>query len=303
MKKLLVHLHLFYKELYPELKQCVLNLERDYDYDFFVTMVENHQDLIDDLKTTFPKCKIIIVKNVGFDIAPFLTVLNQVNLDDYSYIVKLHTKRKVLNYVYYEQLRGDGWRNLLLSFIKDKDTFNKIINKLERKPSIGMHSDLGVMYYEAIDGPVEVKKMREFLTEHNYKNIPYRFVAGSMFIARSEIFKEFKEFNYKVEDFEAPDLSHNGCQLAHLLERFIGYSVSYHKMTIRDCRMSTIKFYYKLFRKLYDKDIYDYLMKIKWLFVDLLYRRIFTKYFFCASYQEKQTACKNFKNSCIFLQA
>lgn len=35
MKKLLVHLHLFYKELYPELKQCVLNLERDYDYDFF----------------------------------------------------------------------------------------------------------------------------------------------------------------------------------------------------------------------------------------------------------------------------
>ena len=65
MKKLLVHLHLFYKELYPELKQCVLNLERDYDYDFFVTMVENHQDLIDDLKTTFPKCKIIIVKNVS----------------------------------------------------------------------------------------------------------------------------------------------------------------------------------------------------------------------------------------------
>ena len=78
MKPILVHLHIFYKELYPELKECLQNIS-DHKFELFVTMVQAHQDIIDDLNKSFPGCKIQIVPNVGFDIAPFFSILKKIN--------------------------------------------------------------------------------------------------------------------------------------------------------------------------------------------------------------------------------
>lgn len=52
MKRLLVHTHIYYEFLYPELKRCLLNLS-DQDCDYFFTLVENNSNLIDDIKKHF----------------------------------------------------------------------------------------------------------------------------------------------------------------------------------------------------------------------------------------------------------
>ena len=99
MKRILVHTHIYYEFLYPELKSCLLNLS-DLDCDYFFTLVENNSNLIDDIKKTFPNSKVEVVKNLGFDLGPFVHVLNEVNLKDYSYVIKLHTKRVRNKFVY-----------------------------------------------------------------------------------------------------------------------------------------------------------------------------------------------------------
>lgn len=138
MKKILVHVHIFYENLYPELKACLLNL-KDYNCDYIFTFVKENKTLESDIKSTFSNAKIEIVKNFGFDLGPFVHVLNEVNLRDYSYVIKIHTKRDIPQKGKKEWYTGSGWRGTLLKFIKNKDVFNKVIERLEHNPKVGMH--------------------------------------------------------------------------------------------------------------------------------------------------------------------
>ena len=95
MKPILVHLHLFYPEMWLELKTCINNIA-SYPFKLYVTMVNEHQDVINDIKMSFNYPHIEIVENRGYDIGPFINIINKTNLDDYSYIVKLHTKRDMI---------------------------------------------------------------------------------------------------------------------------------------------------------------------------------------------------------------
>lgn len=133
MKPILVHCHIFYPELWEELKSCIKNIAPN-PFDLFVTMVEEHNDISKDIQNNFPKAHIDIVKNVGYDIFPFVSVLNKINLEDYSYVVKLHTKRPILlmniwnlqknilkklmeNFLFPVILMFKGWINLMDKFI------------------------------------------------------------------------------------------------------------------------------------------------------------------------------------------
>ena len=84
MKKLLVHLHLYYPEIYKELENCILNLSPEYDFDLFVTIPETNLNLKPQILSTFPNAKVQVVENIGYDIYPFIKVIQGVNLDDYS---------------------------------------------------------------------------------------------------------------------------------------------------------------------------------------------------------------------------
>lgn len=71
-----------------------LNLN-DYNCDYIFTFVKENEALESDIKSTFKNVNVEIVKNLGFDLGPFVHVLNEVNLNDYSYVIKLHTKRDI----------------------------------------------------------------------------------------------------------------------------------------------------------------------------------------------------------------
>ena len=80
-------------------------------------------------KSTFKNVNVEIVKNLGFDLGPFVHVLNEVNLNDYSYVIKLHTKRDIPLNGKKDWYTGSGWRDALLKFIRSKDVFDKVVER------------------------------------------------------------------------------------------------------------------------------------------------------------------------------
>ena len=234
MKPILVHCHIFYPELWAELKSCIMNIA-PYKFDLFATMIDEHKNIIQDIKNTFPDAHVSIVNNVGYDIAPFISVINQVNLDNYSYVVKLHTKRAIVQPPYLRDLKNDEWKKTLLSFVRSKEDFNHCIEALETNPKIGMINDYKVIVGKDFYDKKAYQGLNGFIKEKGLPFVKYRYVAGTMFVARVNIFYEVQNLHLSDKDFPVPDKVHS-MQLAHFMERFMGYIVYLHGMIVTDIK-------------------------------------------------------------------
>lgn len=234
MKKLLIHLHIYYPELYSQLESYLKNID-DFEYDLFVTMPEANADLEQSIKASFPNSKISYVDNVGYDVYPFVSVINECNLDEYSYVIKLHTKRNIPRNASLFWFYGSKWRDSLLEFIKTKDNFKRAISYLELNKNVGMHGAKECLFSNYSDDP---NAKVQFCKYSELKK--YEFVAGSIFVVRAELLKKFKALNLTKSDFKNSDVTHQSCQLAHIMERMFGSCVVTQKCNIRDCLHSSI---------------------------------------------------------------
>lgn len=244
MKKMLVHVHLYYTDMWPELKSYLENME-GYEYDLYVTIVQENEELEKDILAFKADAKIVIVENRGFDIRPFVQIMQNCNLDDYSYVVKLHSKRdlKVAHlgcFLFY----GKEWREEACVFLRTQDNFRKAIQALDQQDKVVMCSSHMVTIRSSCDEDDRVANERftEILNNNNLKAIPYSFVGGSMFVACAKIFDllnyiDLDEFEYEVK--------HNG-QFAHAIERFLGYCAYIHGGIIRDPITTKQQRYYKI---------------------------------------------------------
>lgn len=261
MKPILVHLHIYYKELYPELKEYLKNI-KGYDFRLVVTMVEDLTEVIDDVKKSFDNVQVKVLDNLGYDIGPFVEVINSVNLDDYSYVVKLHTKRDVKTDLNNEWFSGTGWRNTMLSFIKSQDRFDKVIARLESDNTIGMHGAIPAIFSK--DDDLATKTREDVIAlaqKNNLKAIDYEFVAGSVFVVRASVLKMIQALKLSQKGFEIPDETHVKSQFAHIIERYLGFITYTQGMTVEDCELSSTqkKFFYlkKSWLKFFNKYIYS----------------------------------------------
>lgn len=284
MKKFLVHLHIFYEDMYSEFKQYLINLGAQDNYDLFVSMVKPCLNIENDLKINFPNAKLFIVENKGYDIAPFVEVLKKVDLDNYEYVIKLHTKRDVKVDALPKHLLGCNWRDSLTKFISTKEIFDNVVNTMDHDKHIGMNSDSSIIFSNICDYAEEKAQFYNFLKSYNFKVMPYKFVAGSMFIARSCVFKDLQKLSLGSNDFEAPDLSKNTFQTAHAVERLLGYLVSLNNLKLVDCNNQSIidfkylkhvlSFKFKIFSNVFNN---EYLPKLRLIKV-LLWDDLFCKY-------------------------
>lgn len=230
MKKILVHLHIYYEEYYPELRDYIRKIKPQ-KFDLFATMPSNFEKTMEDIKLNFPNANIDIIENRGYDVGPFVEVINKVNLDNYDYIIKIHTKRFVKDNFYLGgdfYTFGDNWRNELLSFMKD---WNKLINLLESDKTIGMVGGLNVILNYKEDKTLNNSSKEIYQTIDKIpKKSNYNFIAGTMFIARASIFKKLQN-KFKIQDFEE---AQKNTTLAHKLERVFGMLVYYSGYRITD---------------------------------------------------------------------
>ena len=242
MKPILIHCHIFHTQMWNELRDCIKNVAI-YPSDLYVTMIEEHPDIREDILQLFPKAHIEIVEGRGFDVGPFIHVINHINLDKYSYIVKLHTKRDLpKDDNGFRNMHSDIWRkNLLLPF-QNKNTFQQYVENFEKFPNVGMQGyyqlfiKSSLLYAKAYDCDT-YKNFQSFLTKHGLKKIDFQYLGGTMFIARAELFKYLQNLNISLQDFSPSNRKEKG-DLAHIFERFFGYIVYVQGYVLRDTLVS-----------------------------------------------------------------
>ncbi|MGN0902575.1 MAG: rhamnan synthesis F family protein [Succinivibrio sp.] len=231
-KKILVVAHIFYHEMWPLIADKIENI-KGYDFDLVVSTTSNLEELTDRVHERFPSAKVHLVENRGYDIWPFIKVLECVNLSDYDYVVKLHTKRDMGKTVAIIRdkffFRGTKWRDFLLSFVSTKEIFDICISTFETNPKVGMinchrlfdstkksSQDPHLIYCRE-----ETNKLLKSVGISVDSDASVNYIAGTMFICRAKILEPLLRMNLSSERF-GPANRQNENDLAHVTERLFG---------------------------------------------------------------------------------
>lgn len=217
----MVHAHVYYVWMWDELKDCIKNISLPYD--LFVTLIAEDENLRQKILDFNPQAQIRVVENRGYDVWPFIDTLNRVNLDDYAYVIKIHTKRDTDTYHVGNgySFENDGWRRALLNFISSPHKFKKCCSAFQKNPRIGMVSSFDCIHPAKMYPDLYARK---HYPDYRFGLPDYSFVAGTMFMARAEIFKPIQQMKIKAGQFAEPDKKHS-IQFAHVMERTLGEAV------------------------------------------------------------------------------
>ncbi len=227
MKRLAVHLHLYYIEQLEEILKKLRNL-RGVEYDLFITMVIDDEDIRKRVLDVYPLAKIWVVENRGYDVGPFIDFLHKINLDEYVYVLKLHTKgKKNSNYTFIKNRRLDNslWGKIMWdSLLKSQNRIEENLKILDEQEGVGMlgsaycFSDEKRHYWHMIDDiNIALKKI-------GFDKIDsLSFIAGCMFLCRAKLLKPL--LVYSLNDFEKTNGKIKDETLAHVLERLFGVIV------------------------------------------------------------------------------
>lgn len=222
-KTLLVVFHLYYHQQLDYYLGKLANIE-GYDWDLLVTYSVADETSEKKLKAFKPGVKLLKVENAGYDIWPFIAAVKYVNLDDYEYIMKIHTKNANLQPMHINGLNLTKymWRSLLInSFLKTPEQFRKAILRLEMQPSAGMLCSREL--YTKMKGnlPEEGSVLRRELGYLGIEPHDKHFCAGTMFIAKAECFRILQRAGLNAEYFHGEMSSHSTGSPAHAYERIL----------------------------------------------------------------------------------
>lgn len=259
-RRILCIIHAYYPEFLQGIADAVANVGL-----CEVVVTYSNENVISELNRLFPQAKLVRCENVGFDIWPFLKILNVIDLDDYDYIVKLHTKRN-FNYklrTNHSDYSGKNWRNYLLSFINTKHAWEQSLRLLQDDRTVGMVAGLRCILRRKdtpwFDGATGFDKGLKIAGECGIKTKHPHFVGGTMFVARSEVFKPLQG-RFSAEDFPA-SVTHATSTLGHYLERTIGFAASTAQYRIADPADSVRLFHRR-------NDFFDWVMS----FLNFIFR-------------------------------
>lgn len=226
--KVAVHLHLYYLEQLPELLARLENLNRaGITWDLFVTMpaavcsfsatgknaahlsaeiispaaetdarTDSFAAADAQIRAAFPAAVIWRPENRGYDVGPFIDFLHRVRLDEYDYILKIHTKRRQHGeYCCFNGIRFHtaAWSKILLdALLETPEIVRRNFALLENETDIGM---VGNGF--CLTGEAGTYKMLEasIKNEAEKMHLPpienFNFIAGTMFIVRARLLQPF----------------------------------------------------------------------------------------------------------------
>lgn len=221
MTKILIHAHVFYPELWKEISDCIHAIHDPFD--LFVTTIQGEKKLQEEIKSTFPKAFVLECSNKGFDVFPFIYVINRINLSDYDFIIKLHTKRNIEKaFINGFDLSGNRWRKEALSFCSKWEDVKNLFNK---KQNIGMIGSGKLITRYRCDCDKEAQDFALNLAHQWGLKVQkdVSFVAGTIFVVRAKLF-ECLQNKFTENDFE-PSVRVKKIALAYILERLFGIVV------------------------------------------------------------------------------
>ncbi|WP_294488367.1 rhamnan synthesis F family protein [uncultured Mailhella sp.] len=228
--KILVHIHLYYMNAWKEIEEYVKNID-PYNCDIIVTYTDimKNEDVINKIKRN-NRITVIEYPNKGFDIGPFLDLINNVDEKKYDIIYHLHSKSisYTNRYGYNKMFIGKEWFLQLYKGILGLFNVHKVIDILNGNNKIGIICANNLIFR---DNAGRIDLIKRFCHYYNiHCDDDYTFVGGSCFAMRASLITKIKELNIDINKF---DYSRRGIfTLAHALERIIpiiiknsGYSI------------------------------------------------------------------------------
>lgn len=228
MTKVLVHLHVFYHDQVDYFIDKLKNIKAC-DWDLVVTYSEYDQTTEGKIKAFRPDVRFLEVENVGYDVWPFIKLLQQTDVSQYGYVMKLHTKgpsSKVyrINGLFLSRYR---WRDLLVDAIVGSEArFNRCMRMMEQDADCGfvcayeMGKDLSKNVLE------DLVMLQDEARRIGVSRTDGIYIAGTMFLARMDALKLIKEAEITPAMFGGHDSrSHVGASLAHVYERLLCYAM------------------------------------------------------------------------------
>ena len=218
-QKIAVVVHAFYPDVFEEIAKYVMDISQSIK--LFVTTTEHNEIAIKKIASKSNlDVDIIIVKNKGRDMLPFLKALPIIKAAGYPFILKIHTKKS--------KHRADGeiWRSDLYEKLLKPERFEKALSVLSTNLNIGVLGPEGhIVDMNTYWGSNKhaVLSLVEKMNVAKEKVLRVPFVAGSMFYARIDALERLLELGLTDEDFEEESGQIDGT-LAHALERLIGVS-------------------------------------------------------------------------------
>ena len=246
-KRILVHLHLYYLNQLDEILNRLQNLQ-GLNFDLYVTMVNKSPAAEQKIKQFKPDTHILQVANQGYDIGPFIEVLHSLNLDNYDYVLKIHTKGTAAeNYtrINGKRLNNKLWNRLLFDALLFSE--EQVHNNLRQlaNADIGMLSST----YLITDDKKLYEQFFFFFNEIlQAESLPqvdtFSFVAGTMFWAKASLFKPLQK--YRLADFPVTDGKVKEGTLAHCFERLFGAVAQAQGLKLYGVKSSKVGFTFAL---------------------------------------------------------
>ena len=217
--RIAVHVHLFYTQLWYEIKDYLKNLEC-YKYDLYITHSRELEPEIEENIREFKNDAIFfLTPNKGFDLGAHIYFLHQIELDDYDVIFKLHTKRDVGGKNYYGlYMKGGEWRKMLYDGILSANNVHKVIDYLSSP-----ESQVGLVANDKLIVTKDMMYCKEKVVQAMVRydlDMPqdYKYVAGTMYAIKPRLLQPIKNV-VNIDSFEE---SRRGVfTLAHCFERII----------------------------------------------------------------------------------
>lgn len=245
--RILVVLHLFYSESWDEICEYLKNLDV-YQWKLIITCPEENfsEAVLKRIREWKPDVLIRKFPNRGYDVAPFLFAIRDVDLSEYDVVFKLQSKgikRRI--YIYRQILLGRDWFINLFEGILGAGTVHQTIDVLmnpkgyrenveKKEKEVGLVAAENLLVHDPVYKEHIVRE--ELLSLKLSAPENYLFVAGTCFALRSDCLQkciqELQLLQLTPESFR-PMVAARGLSLAHILERY--FCISIQKQGFRVC--------------------------------------------------------------------
>ena len=226
--RVLVVFHIFYRDQIPWFLHKLSHISHC-QWDMVVTGPEFYEEDKQQILAFKPGTNFIVTENAGYDVWPFIQVLQQTDLSRYDILVKLHTKGQTKGDTFhYGQYHFStrNWRDgLVNALLENNNRWKRILDIFQKKKEVGM---VCCRKYIILSGMMpEDKELLEDEMKHlGIECADHHFCAGTMFAVRPQIFQPILMRGLAKEDFAAKQKSHSSGTLAHVYERIFGILVT-----------------------------------------------------------------------------
>ena len=223
-KKYLIIVHLFYEDLYSDFLQLIKKIDNR-QFDLCITVPEDKSDLRQRVIHDGLADKVLSIKNLGRDIRPFIMALEEFDLNNYSCILKIHTKKSP------HMPHGNEWRNELWSQLAGSQfAVDRVLEMFEKEPQLGMVGPR--KFREKARMECNLFKYLKLCRKLRLRSCKLDYFSGSMFWIRPEALQKLIGLESRGIKFSSTDRIDGN--LEHAIERIFGALCYSANLTVSD---------------------------------------------------------------------